>query len=143
MTPCFLVYLTVLYSAVNCDQQLGALKSTEKEDNSAILDESMHISVKCSTCKTHFHLKEIEQHKAECEMRHIPADKPPSDCYDSDTANLNDSTAISVKCRHCSQYFPLRDISLHETCCNLELPSVNKNSNGKVTEETNICKHCI
>lgn len=142
MTSCFLVYLTAVCSAINCDQQLGALKSTEKEGNSAMLDESMHISVKCSTCKTHFHLKEIEQHKAECEMQHIPAYKPLSGCH-SDTANLNDSTFISVKCRHCSQYFPLRDITLHETRCILELPSVNENSNRKVTEETNTCKHCI
>ena len=101
MTIYFFFYLIAVSGAVNCDQQLGTLNSTEKEDNSAMLDESMHISVRCSTCKTHVPLKEIEQHKAECEMQHIPTDKPFTGCH-SDKANLNDSTAISVKCRHCS-----------------------------------------
>ena len=138
----FWLICTAVCNAVNCDQQLCALKSTEKEDNSAMLDESMYISVRCSTCKTHFCLREIEQHKAECEMQHIPTDKPLSGCH-SDTVDLNDSTAISVKCRHCSQYFSLRDISLHETCCISELPSEYESSNKEVAEETNTCKQCI
>ena len=59
----FLVYLTALCSAVNCDQQLGAFKSTEKEDDSAILDESMHISIECSTCNTLFYLNKLSNTK--------------------------------------------------------------------------------
>ena len=54
--------------------------------------------------------------------------------------NLNDSTAISVKCRHCSQHFLLKNISRHEVRC-----SVNENSNKQITvaEDTNKRKHCI
>lgn len=131
-----------LYLTANCnDQEICGLQSTKSDSgNPVILDESLHISVKCSTCKTHFQLQEIEQHKAECEMiqKYIPTDSLLSG-YHSGAANLNDSTAISVKCRHCSQYFPLREISPHETHCVSELSNVNNNPNI-CKEATNTCK---